>query len=163
MKCVTCGAGYLVDPSLRTVPYRSLPGTLLTGIEVRQCSCCGDEAISIPRMEELYGTLVRAVAHKPGRLDGHEVRFLRCHVGWSGADLARYFGTDPATVARWESGAQRMDPHLEMLLRLVATRMEPISDYGELERMLALPNRDAPKTPERRLRLDGNAWTFEGA
>jgi putative zinc finger/helix-turn-helix YgiT family protein len=163
MKCVTCGAGTLGTPSLQTIPYGNLPGTLLTGIEVRHCSCCGDEAIHIPRMEELYGTLVRAVAHKPGRLDGAEVRFLRARVGWTANDLARHFGTDPATVGRWESGAQPMEPHLEMLLRVVATRLEPISDYGEVERLLALPNRAGPRSTQRRLRLQDDAWTFEGA
>lgn len=135
MKCTECG-GDLGPAVPGEWPYRSLPGTTLVGIPIRTCESCGDQVVSIPRIEELDRVLAKAVAERPGRLSGPEIRFLRRHLGWSGADFAGFFRTSPATVSRWETGKQNMDARAEQLLRVSATRMEPILDYAEYERLL---------------------------
>lgn len=157
MKCVNCG-GELSAPVQATVPYRSLPGTLLVGVEVRRCPDCGDEEISIPRIEALDRLLAHTVAARSGRLTGPEIRFLRKHLGWSGSDFARTFDVDPSTVSRWEAGSQSMDLRAEKLLRVSATRMEPIADYAEYEAFLAKVSEPGPAPSAPTLRWEGDSW-----
>lgn len=123
---------------LRTVPYRSLPGVWLLDMEVRVCPSCGEEEVSIPAVNQLDGLLVRTLARKPGALTGAEVRFLRKHLGWSGKDFAEKFGVTPETVSRWEAG-RSMGALAARLLRVCATRLEPIHDYAALEPVLLAP------------------------
>jgi hypothetical protein len=47
------------------------------------------------------------VIHKPARLSGSEVRYLRKYLGWSGADFAGHVGVDPSTVSNWETDKER--------------------------------------------------------
>jgi putative transcriptional regulator len=157
MKCISCGE-QLGAITRGTVPFDSLPGTVLVGVEVRRCSSCGEEEIGIPRMDQLNHLLANLVANRPGRLTGAEIRFLRKHLGWSGADFARFFQTDPAVVSRWETGKQKMDVRGEQLLRVVATRLAPIEDYREYEALLLRPAATAPTTEGRSITWQGETW-----
>lgn len=105
-------------------------------VEVWECDECGESEVVIPAIDELDNLLVHIVAEKDGRLTGAEVRFLRKHLGWSGADFARHFGVAPETVSRWENGKSRMGATAESLLRVCATRLDPIEDYQALEELL---------------------------
>ena len=58
-----------------------LPGVTLVGVEVSRCPECGNHEVSIPRIEELHRVIARAVANRPARLDGAEVRYLRKWLG----------------------------------------------------------------------------------
>ena len=51
----------------------------------------------------LHHTLALAVIALPGRLSGHEIRYLRKHMGLSGRDFARLMGVRPETTSRWEN------------------------------------------------------------
>jgi putative zinc finger/helix-turn-helix YgiT family protein len=157
VSCVMCGHALGAARS-GTVPYRSLPGTMLVGVEVRACPNCGEEELSIPHMDALNSVLAHHVAGRSGRLTGPEIRFLRKHLGWSGADFARFFQTARSTVSRWESGKQNMDVRAEQLLRLSATRLEPITDYAEVERLLLLPAREATAARAVSARWQGEVW-----
>jgi len=136
MRCMSCGRAELGKPELGEVPYLSLPGTTLMDVEVRQCPACYDDEVAIPRIEELDRLLVRVVTAHGGRLTGEEIRYLRRFLGWSGRDFARHFEVDPATVSRWETGAQQMDPRADQLLRMCASRLEPVESVQELETIL---------------------------
>ena len=133
MKCVVCGSN-LSGPEPRTVPYHSLPGVNLVGVPVWTCGC-GEEEISIPDINGLDRLIVHLLSKKNGSLSGSEIRFLRKHIGWSGRDLARHLDVAPATVSRWENDEQRIGPQADRLLRLLATRLEPIASYEELDRL----------------------------
>jgi putative zinc finger/helix-turn-helix YgiT family protein len=134
MKCTLCGS-HEMRSTRRNVPYRSLPGTVLVDVEVWECLDCGDYEVVIPALNELERVLAGFVARKPGRLAPAEVRFLRKHLGWSGAHFARHFGVAPETVSRWENGTP-MGPQAERLLRVCATRLDPIDDYEALAELL---------------------------
>ena len=156
MKCMLCGNEDM-QRTCQNVPYRSLPGTVLVDVEVWECAECGEYEVVIPAMNELERVLVRSVSEKPGRLTPPEIRFLRKSLGWSSADLARYFGVTPETVSRWENG-RTMGAAAERLLRVCATRLDPIDDYEALEQLL---NRQAedPRTKRfLRLRCRGQHW-----
>lgn len=155
--CSSCGAE-LGAPTRETRPYHSLPDTWLVGVEVYRCPSCGEEETVIPRIEELGRVLTWAVASRPGRLTGDEIRFLRKHLGWSGADFARSFSVDPATVSRWEAGKQQMDLRAEQLLRTAATRLEPVKDHGEFVVFLQKATQERPADLRLQLRWSGQGW-----
>src|SRR5437764_1043651 len=104
MKCPTCRKA---DLETRVVNHRysesGLDNVVLNGIEIRRCPNCGEELVSIPRIEELHQKIATDLISKPGRLSPGEIRFLRRWLGWSGTDFAKMMGVDPATVSRWES------------------------------------------------------------
>jgi DNA-binding XRE family transcriptional regulator len=129
MKCLECGGAMKTRRESYRYDAVGLPVTLI-GVEVSRCPRCG--------------TLVS----RRGRLTGAEVRFLRKHLGWTGAELARHLGVQPATVSRWENDAQPVGPVAERLLRLVVARHEPDSAFP-----LALL-RDVADQDARPVRLD---------
>lgn len=163
MNCVICGAT-LALPHPETMPFTSLPGTLLVGVEVRDCSGCGEREVVIPRIKELMALLAAMVASRPGRLSGPEIRFLRKHIGWAGADFARLFGSSLPTVSRWEAGKQQMDIRAEMALRVSVTRLQPIDDYQEYEAFLSrVRDGQSSASPAREARWEGAHWSVNQA
>lgn len=155
MKCTLCG-NEAMQRTKRNVPYRSLPGTILVDVEVWECAECGEYEVVIPAINELESVLVRSVAQGAGRLRPAEIRFLRKHLGWSGADFAHHFSVATETVSRWENGAP-MGVQAEMLLRVCATRLDLIDDYEALEQLL---NRHAEDPREGTLSVQhrGEHW-----
>jgi putative zinc finger/helix-turn-helix YgiT family protein len=139
--CLECGSP--LRRETRNVPYRSLPGTVLVGVDVDVCDHCGESYEAIPSPRRLEMALARMLAQRPGRLTGAEIRFLRKVPGWSGADFARHFGVTPETVSRWENDKVPMSDTADRLLRVMATRLEPIDDYAALDKLLL---RDAEST-----------------
>src|SRR5262249_21357158 len=75
----------------------------------------------------------RTVASKPERLSPEEIRFLRTHLEWSGAEFAEHFDVTPQTVSRWECGKQDMGVVAERLLRLCVLSKDPNEDYSVLK------------------------------
>jgi putative zinc finger/helix-turn-helix YgiT family protein len=155
--CMMCGEGQMELVGTATVDYRSLPGARLHGVEVWCCNECGEEEHGIPRINELQRTLARLVAQKPGRLAPYEIVFLRKQLGWSGVDFARYFGTTAETVCRWEKGRMKMHPAADRLLRICATRLDPIDNYDSLESLLGKATQDELPV-EIAARNEGGRW-----
>jgi DNA-binding transcriptional regulator YiaG len=84
-----------------------------------------------PRRARRWAGLTRkAVIHKPARLSGAEVKFLRKHLGWSGADFAAHVGVDPTTVSAWENERKPFGTSSDRLLRLMVARQAPVEDYS---------------------------------
>ena len=127
MKCMSCGGR--MKKVRGDYAYASLPGITLKGVEIYRCSC-GDEEVSIPRIEDLNRTIAGELVRKKAQLAPTEIRFLRKLLGWSGVDFARHFGVTPETVSRWESGKKPMGPVAERLLRLCTATRAPVEDYG---------------------------------
>lgn len=141
MKCIRCG-GTLGPPEQMTVPFRSLPGVMLAGIEGQRCPTCGDIEYEIPRIEELIRALTDSIIRKETGLTSHEVRFLRKALGWSGVDLAKRLGVASETVSRWESGAASINTTADRLLRMFVAHERPVEDYG-LEHMVLVRGKEA--------------------
>jgi putative zinc finger/helix-turn-helix YgiT family protein len=96
-----------------------LPGITLQGVEVSRCVECGEYEVAIPRIEDLHRAIAGAVISKNDRLTPAEIRFLRKHLGWTGAEFAAHFGAARETVSRWENGSSPMGPTAERLLRMI--------------------------------------------
>jgi len=127
MKCFQCGSA--MTTKRENAPYKALPGTVLVGIDVSRCPSCGEYEVAIPSLDELNKMLTDAVIHKPGRLNGGEIRFLRTYLGYSSADFARLIGSDASTVSRWESGAQNIGRHADLLLRAMVALDKKVESY----------------------------------
>ena len=154
---MNCG-GELVGPDLETVPYRALPGVLLDNVPVWKCASCGEKEVGLPRMNELQDVLAHAVANRPGRLESAEIRFLRKHLGWSGRDFAAAFDVTPETVSRWENGDRNMSTTAERLLRMCATRLEPLKDYTAMQPLLRAPSEHGVGRPMRVELTPDSGW-----
>ena len=139
MKCPQCRTPMEARRENYRYDESGLPNVVLLDVEVRKCPKCGEQAVAIPRIEELHRALAMSVIRQPGRLSPQEVRFLRKWLGWSGADFAKNIGVDPATVSRWESveKPQAMGSTAERFLRLAVAHGQPTEEYP-LERMAEL-------------------------
>lgn len=127
MKCIECGAEMTMKRE--NVPYKALPGTVLVGVEVSRCPGCGEYEVAIPGIDELNRLLATAVIETKRRLNGGEIRFLRTYLGQSSADFARLISSDPATISRWESDAQPIGHHADLLLRALVMLDKKVEEY----------------------------------
>ena len=156
-KCRTCGKGEMTT-STETYLYKEsgLPNVVLVGVEVRRCPSCGHYELVLPRVTELHRTIAHAVIHKPARLSGAEVRYLRKYLGWSGADFARHVGVDPSTVSNWENDKDPIGPASDRLLRLMVAHGAPVDDYP-LDELTKVENERRPPL-EVRVSPVGRGW-----
>jgi putative transcriptional regulator len=161
MTCQECGNP--ITNRRETIKYDAsgLPGVTLENVEVRRCPACGETEFVIPRIEELHGLIASTIIQKPARLTASEIRFLRKHLGWSGADFARMVGATPETVSRWESGTAAMGVQTDRLLRLMVAHLKPIEHYGEdeIQRTAVSP----PKPARLRLANHQGEWRKRAA
>jgi putative zinc finger/helix-turn-helix YgiT family protein len=120
-----------------------LPNVVLVGVDVRRCPKCGAFEVLLPRVAELHRVIAQAVIRKRARLSGAEVKFLRKHLGWSGADFAAHMGVDPTTVSAWENERKPFGTSSDRLLRLMVARQAPIEDYS-LDELTKIADVQAP-------------------
>ncbi len=143
-KCRTCSKA---EMSAKDETYlyteSGLPNVVLVGVEIRRCPSCGYHELVLPRITELHRTIAQAVIHKPARLSGAEVRFLRKYLDLSGVDFARHVGVDPSTVSNWENDKDPIGPTSDRLLRLMVAHGGPVESYA-LEELTKIQNERTP-------------------
>src|ERR1017187_943248 len=119
MSCPICGSRMKTKRENYRYEAVGLPGITLQGVEVSRCGKCGEYEVAISRIEDLHRAIAQAVILKKDRLTPAEIRFLRKHLGWTGAEFAAHFGAARETVSRWETGSAPMGPTAERLLRMI--------------------------------------------
>ena len=129
MTCMQCGTRMKTKRENYLYDRNGIKATLV-GIPVHRCPECGDFEVEIPHIEQLNRALAGAIIRQPARLTGPEIRFLRKSLGWSGADFARHIGVNPATVSRWETGAQDIGQVADRFLRLLVSVGIPVQNYS---------------------------------
>jgi putative zinc finger/helix-turn-helix YgiT family protein len=164
MKCDECGRPVTTErDAVRRYNIGGLPHVELHGVEVTTCPACGKEGIAIPRIVQLHRVLAEAFVTQRRMLAPVEIRFLRKHIGLSGADFAQRMGVARETVSRWEKGATPMGAVADRLLRLLIVTREPTESYAVDDFLRELDDEPAPKkllsvplwnTP-------GKGWTAE--
>lgn len=161
-RCLACGGPM---KTRREKHYRytecGLPNVVIgDAVKVTTCERCGETYTSIPAIEALHRQIAAAVIRKKGRLAPAEVRFLRKHLGWSGADFARHTGTKPETVSRWENGRALMGPQADRLLRVLVARETPVMGYS-VDVLAQVAADDGSATPVRvELEKGPKGWKF---
>ena len=73
-----------------------------------------------------------------------EIRFLRKHIGLSGAEFAQRMGGARETVSRWETGANPMGATADRLLRFLVYTHEPTESYAVEDFLSELDDEQAP-------------------
>jgi DNA-binding transcriptional regulator YiaG len=101
------------------------------------------------------------VIHKPARLSGAEVRYLRKSLGWSGEDFAKHMGVDPSTVSKWENEKEPIGTSSDRLLRLMIARETPVEEYS-LDELTKIENRAEPPL-KLRVRQQNQRWALAEA
>ena len=157
MKCLVCGTGMTTQRENFRYEASGLPGVTLLGVEVSRCRACGEYEVAIPQIEDLHKTIAQALIRKPSRLDAAEIRYLRKYLGWSGADFAAHMGTTPETTSRWETGAVRMGPVADRLLRLMVATRDPVSDYA-LDLLATITTQRTTQAVRLGLKRDKEGW-----
>lgn len=104
----------------------------------------------------------RLVLHKPERLHGHELRFLRRGLDLSQAEFGQMVDRDAQTVARWEKGSDPLPKFVDMTIRVrFAARFEPNMSLREV---LSCVDGVAPKYAGKIfLSFDGRDWSYDFA
>ncbi len=162
MNCLTCGAK--MKTQKKDVPYTAcgLSHVTLRNIEVSRCSQCGEEEITIPRIEALHQTIAQALIAKPSRLNAEEIRYLRKYLDWSEADFAAHMGTTRETVMRWEKAQAHMGAQADRLLRLMIATKGPVRDYS-LATLRAISTQELPRVFHLGLTVEHEEWQAEAA
>jgi putative zinc finger/helix-turn-helix YgiT family protein len=157
MKCLQCGHA---TKAKKVDKYHytecGLKNVYLNNIAEFECSNCGEVEIALPNVEALHQLIAKDVASQEARLKPQEIRFLRVHLGFSGADFARTISVEPETVSRWETGKTEMKLTLERFLRLlILSNAEPFRDYARLELFGSTERKGRPK---RQFTVSGEHW-----
>lgn len=87
------------------------------------------KAVAIENVEGLTRAICRALASKPGRLTGAEIRYLRLHLGLSQKALGKAFGNTEQAIALWEKKGRIplwADKHLRLLVIAKEDGNEPL-------------------------------------
>jgi putative zinc finger/helix-turn-helix YgiT family protein len=146
MTCDECNAPAAVERSaIRRYDAGGLPHIELHGVEVTRCGSCGAESVAIPRIAQLHRALASIFVTQHRMLAPIEIRFLRKHIGLSGADFAQRMGVARETVSRWETGASTIGAVADRLLRLLVVTHEPSESYAVDDLLAELTDAPAPK------------------
>lgn len=146
MKCEECGGQMAVEVNaVRRYDVGGLPQVELHGVEVTRCTGCGSEAIAIPRMAQLHRVVANCFVNQHRMLAPVEIRFLRKHIGMSGAEFAQRMGVARETVSRWETGTNQMGAVADRLLRLLVVTHEPAKSYVVDDLLRELTDTPAPE------------------
>jgi DNA-binding transcriptional regulator YiaG len=105
--------------------------------------------------------IARAVISKNDRLTPAEIRFLRKHLGWTGAEFAAHFGAARETVSRWENGSTPMGPTAERLLRMIVAN--PPAHAAHSSGFLRPAVKSSPKPFHIGLKVANGEWKAKAA
>lgn len=117
--CSNCGSGAKGRIGNYRFVESGLKNVFLHGIELIRCPRCKNIDPVIPSMNRLMQVLAAAVAGKPCKLGGDEIRFLRKYLKMTGEEFAGVLGTDKTTISKWENGEQLPGERADRLIRAV--------------------------------------------
>jgi putative transcriptional regulator len=156
-KCKECSTEMRSSREVYRYKESGLPNVILKDIEIRRCPKCGTQEVPIPRVSELHRTIAVALVHKPARLLGTEIRYLRKYLGWSAVDFASHMGVTPETVSRWEHEKESISSPSDRLLRLIVVRGWPVEDYS-IDDLTKIDDRRDPPPARVELQMCDRDW-----
>lgn len=85
--------------------------------------CCqdddGETVITVPNINVLHRSLMKAIAQKNTGLAPQELRFLRTEMGLTQGGLANVVDRDGQSIGRWERGEKPIDRSAETIIRVL--------------------------------------------
>ena len=118
--CSSCGSPAKIKSGSYQFVESGLKNVLLIGIDLIRCTQCKNVDPVIPSMNHLMQFLAGAVAGKPCKLSGSEIRFLRKYLKMTGEEFASLLGTDKTTISKWENDSDERGERADRLIRAVA-------------------------------------------
>lgn len=118
MKCI---CGELLKKQKKDYHYTEsgLDNVILSGINVFECSKCGEIFPEIIRINELHKQIGLALVKKKSPLKGKEIRFIRKLLGFNEKKFASIMSVDPVSVSRWENSKAGIAPPSDKLIRML--------------------------------------------
>lgn len=103
------------------IPYRvTLENAVIAEID----SSSGDVlSTEIPAFDTLMACIAVARCHRPEKLNGDDLRFMRRALGVSAKDFAAQINVTPATLSRWEKEKQPLGEPQERRIRLLVVEI----------------------------------------
>lgn len=123
-RCTSCGEPVNFERRNYRYTESGVSNVILQGIEVAECSICGNSEAIIPQMARIHTAIARALAKSPARLTGEQFRFLRKHLGMSGEELSHYLHTDRTKISKWERGEDSIGQATDRLVRLLMASLD---------------------------------------
>ena len=133
--CTNCGADATVVRGDYDFRESGLDYVVLNNIALITCSTCGNQDPIIRNPKKLMGKLVIAVASKPERLEGQDVRFIRKQLVMTQEAFAKLIHVDKTTVSKWENNADQVGLPNDLLIRSFAITLSSAPDTLKRELM----------------------------
>lgn len=86
-------------------------------IDVPMKKLLGEWVIDID-MNKLQIFVFKALIHKPSRLSGKEIKFMRKFLNMTTTELGKKLGVTHAAVVKWEKEQTKINPSQEIYLRM---------------------------------------------
>ena len=106
----------------KLIPYNEL-GFKIILVNPPMLTLPNGTKIPAPNMKKLQITAFRALAEKPSRLTGDEVRFVRKYMQMTQVDFSKWLNmSNHSVVSQWEAREEHlcgMDYNTDILLRLL--------------------------------------------
>lgn len=98
------------------IPYR----ITLENAVIAEIDSASGEVLSteIPAFDNLMASIAVRRCHRPEKLNGDDLCFLRRVLGFSARDFAAEINTAPETLCRWEKQKQTIGEQQERLIRI---------------------------------------------
>jgi putative zinc finger/helix-turn-helix YgiT family protein len=154
--CVECGTRLRRRVENHRLTLVGDWGVTLESVEITSCAKCGSRGMSIEKMAPLMRGIAAAVVAKGARLAAPEVTFLRKHLDYTGARLAKALGVTGPTVSRWETGREPIGPSADRLLRALVVLHDGAGDRFDPARFEAIEEGAGPLRLTLRRDAEGN-------
>jgi YgiT-type zinc finger domain-containing protein len=122
-ECSNCGEPASITRGDYDFVESGLDYVVLHNAQIIECTHCGNRDPVIHKPKMLMNNLLVAVAGKPERLEGQDVRFIRKQLRMTQETFARFVATDKTKISKWENDADPIGPQSDLLIRSVAVSL----------------------------------------
>lgn len=132
MNCSDCNSKKkMKEKRLKNYRYKEcgLDNIILSQVKQFYCENCGDSYHNYGSIEELHQLIAKYLIRKDTNLSGKELKFLRKHLGYSGAVFSKLIGYEAEHLSRLENGKVVVQEVFDRLVRSLVIEKMPDRDY----------------------------------